>query len=279
MIFKKKFLNKTVVITGHTGFKGSWLSIWLKTLGANVIGISDNIPTNPSNFEASKIFNLIQDHRVDITNSEKINELIKKYAPDYIFNLAAQSLVRKSYEEPIQTFLTNAIGTANVLDAAKKLSKKVNCIMITSDKVYRNFEFKRGYHENDMLGGVDPYSASKGMAEIAIYSYVQTLMNDKNTNVRIAIGRAGNVIGGGDWATDRIVPDSINAWSKKRKVILRNAKSTRPWQHVLEPLSGYLLLGALLDDNLNLNGEAFNFGPPDKNDFSVLSLIEKMSNY
>ena len=278
-MFKKKFYGKTVIITGHTGFKGSWLSIWLHALGANVIGISNDVPTNPSNFEVSNIKDFIKDNRVDITNFKKIYGLIKKYSPDYIFNLAAQSLVSKSFEDPLETFSTNAIGTANILEAAKKLNKKINCIMITSDKVYRNFELKRGYHENDIIGGKDPYSASKGMAEIAIYSYIQSLKSKQKNNLRIAIGRAGNVIGGGDWASDRIVPDSINAWSKKKEVKIRNPQSTRPWQHVLEPLSGYLLLGALLDDDKSLSGQAFNFGPPDKNDYSVQSLIEEMSKY
>ncbi len=279
MILKKKYNGKTVIITGHTGFKGSWLSIWLHYLGANVIGISNNIPTKPSNFEASNIFNCVKDYRFDITDNQKISELIKKHEPDFIFNLAAQSLVVKSYEEPIQTFLTNAIGTINILDAVKKLNKKINCVMITSDKAYRNFELKRGYHEEDIIGGKDPYSASKGMAEIAIYSYFQSFFNDQSSKVRVAIGRAGNVIGGGDWAPDRIVPDCMNAWSNQKKVKIRNPKSTRPWQHVLEPLSGYLLLGLLLDDDVNLNGEAFNFGPPEENDYSVKSLIEQMSKY
>ena len=277
MYFLNKYKNKNVIITGHTGFKGSWLAVWLNLLGANVTGISNNIPTCPSNFEASNIKKNIKEYRVDITDRKKIIDIIKKINPDFVFNLAAQSLVRRSYEFPADTFLTNAIGSINILEAVRLNNKKTNCIMITSDKVYLNKELKRGYVENDTIMGKDPYSGSKSMAEIAIHSYVQSFF--LNSSISVVTARAGNVIGGGDWAEDRIVPDSIKAWSKNKEVIIRNPDSTRPWQHVLEPLSGYLLLGALMNDKPELNGKSYNFGPPDKNDFSVKILIETMSNY
>ncbi len=279
MIFKEKYNNKKVIVTGHTGFKGSWLSIWLNYLGAEVIGIADSIPTEPSNFNASNVSQLIEDHRIDICDKEKVSEIVSSYSPDFIFNLAAQSLVRESYSSPLDTFMVNSIGTANILDAVKKNNKRINCIMVTSDKVYRNNELLRGYNEEDTIGGKDPYSASKGMAELVIYAYCQSFFQNNESRIRVASARAGNVIGGGDWATDRIVPDCISAWSKKENVKLRNPNSTRPWQHVLEPLSGYLLLGAMLDNYKKFSGEKYNFGPPDKNDFSVSYLIREMSDY
>ncbi len=278
MNLKDKYSNKTVIVTGHTGFKGSWLSIWLYALGANVIGISNDIPTDPSNFKVNNLKKIITDLRLDIENENKVSEIIKNYKPDYIFNLAAQSLVRESYFSPLKTFKTNAIGSANILNSVRELKKRVNCVMITSDKVYRNFELKRGYKEDDIIGGKDPYSASKGMAELIIYAFYESYFNNSEF-VRLSVGRAGNVIGGGDWANDRVVPDGMRAWSKNSTLKLRNPDSTRPWQHVLEPISGYLLLGALLDENPNLNGENFNFGPPNENDFSVKELIELMSKY
>ena len=277
MQFENVYKDKVVLVTGHTGFKGSWLSIWLHQLGAKVIGVSDNVPTTPSNYEVSKIDSFIEDIRADIKNTEAITKIIADTKPNYVFNLAAQSLVRESYISPVETILTNAIGSINVLTAILKCKHRVNCVMITSDKVYRNDEIKRGYVENDIIGGKDPYSASKGMAEIAIHSFYESYFNDPKNYSKIAVARAGNVIGGGDWAMDRIVPDCINAWSKNDTVKLRNPNSTRPWQHVLEPLSGYLLLGSYLENDLNFNGEKYNFGPPNENDFSVMHLIREMS--
>lgn len=279
MLFKNKYKNKKVIVTGHTGFKGSWLSIWLNQLGADVTGISDQIPTNPSNYEVSKIKNFVNDIRIDIRNTQNVFKIVEDIKPDYIFNLAAQSLVRNSYVSPVETILTNAIGSVNILNAVRKCDRKTNCIMITSDKVYRNDEIKRGYTENDIIGGKDPYSASKGMAEIAINSFFESYFDNIENGSKVAIARAGNVIGGGDWAKDRIVPDCINAWSNKKSVKLRNPDSTRPWQHVLEPLSGYLLLGSYLDEHDNFNGSKYNFGPPSENDFDVKELIKKMSSF
>lgn len=276
---KKIFNNKIVIVTGHTGFKGSWLSLWLSMLGAKVIGISKNIPSQPSNFESiSKNIDII-DMRIDITDTKLISNAIKEYQPDFIFHLAAQALVRPSYEFPVETFTTNAIGTASVLDGLRMLKKKVTAVMITSDKAYDNVEWVWGYRETDKLGGKDPYSASKGMAELAIRSYFESFFNKNDSNVRIGITRAGNVIGGGDWAVDRIVPDCMNAWSKGDTVDIRSPNATRPWQHVLEPLSGYLHLAANLSNSSSLTGEAYNFGPTAEQSYSVGALIDEMANY
>ena len=273
------FKNKTVLITGHTGFKGSWLSIWLMHLGANVVGISKNEVSSPSNFSVSNISNIIDDRRLDIRDTNAVKVLVEKVQPDFVFHLAAQALVRPSYENPIETMTTNAIGTSNVLDALRALDKKVVAVMITSDKVYDNVEWEWGYRETDRLGGKDPYSASKGMAELAIRSYVESFFNSPDSNVRVGITRAGNVIGGGDWAVDRIVPDCMNAWSNNKKVDIRNPNATRPWQHVLEPLSGYILLATELSTSNIKHGEAYNFGPSSDQSYSVRDLINEMSKY
>jgi len=274
----KIYNGKTVLVTGHTGFKGSWLSLWLDSLGANVIGLSNNIPCTPSNYEASGVDERVVDIRVDIRDSEKVKEIVLNYKPDFVFHLAAQALVRPSYEFPLETFSVNAMGTANVLNALCSLNKSVVAVMITSDKAYDNVEWVWGYRETDSLGGKDPYSASKGMAELVIRSYVNSFFN-KEDNVRIGITRAGNVIGGGDWAKDRIVVDCMKAWANSESVDIRSPNATRPWQHVLEPLSGYLVLGAELQRSIEKHGEAYNFGPPAHNNYSVQMLIEEMSKY
>jgi len=272
------YKGKTIIITGHTGFKGSWLSIWLSSLGAKVIGLSIDIPCQPSNFEVNELNNIIDDRRVDIREAEKVREIIHKEEPDFIFHLAAQALVRRSYENPLDTILTNAYGSSSILDGLRDFEKKVTVVMITSDKAYDNVEWPWGYRETDNLGGKDPYSASKGMAELAIKTYIESFFR-KNNNITIGIARAGNVIGGGDWAEDRIVPDCIRSWSNNLPVDIRNPLSTRPWQHVLEPLSGYLALGAALTSEQNLHGEAFNFGPSIDQNYSVKELINEMKKY
>jgi CDP-glucose 4,6-dehydratase len=272
----KCYSGKTVLITGHTGFKGSWLSAWMLSLGARVVGLSNDIPTKTSHFEALKLGTLVEDLRVDVRDSVAVKKAVKIHQPDYVFHLAAQALVRPSYETPLDTIATNALGSASVLDALRGLDKPIVVVMITSDKAYDNVEWTWGYRETDSLGGKDPYSASKGMAELAIRTYVESFFKKVDSNVRLGIARAGNVIGGGDWAVDRIVPDCMISWSQGKTVEIRNPVATRPWQHVLEPLGGYLILGAHLTENAGLNGEAFNFGPPSNQNHTVEELIEEM---
>lgn len=279
MFLKKYFNQKTVLVTGHTGFKGSWLSIWLHSLGSKVIGVSSDIPTNPSHFETANLKDKIKDIRLDVSNQSAFRDILTESRPDYIFHLAAQPLVRLSYNEPFETLFANAIGTTSVLDALRFVDKQTVVVMITSDKAYDNLEWTWGYRECDRLGGKDPYSASKGMAELAIRSYVESFFRGGDNHVRIGVGRAGNVIGGGDWALDRIVPDCIRSWADSKAVEIRNPFATRPWQHVLEPLSGYLSLAANLYNNAELHGEAFNFGPPAEQNHPVGNLVELMTHY
>lgn len=275
-LLEDTFKNKTVLVTGHTGFKGSWLSAWLNLLGAKVVGCSIDIPSEPSNFLASKMEEFTEDNRLDIRDIQAVKEVVKNANPDFIFHLAAQSLVRPSYLNPLDTLSINAMGSANILESLRELDKDAVAIMITSDKAYDNVEWSWGYRETDKLGGKDPYSASKGMAELAIRSYLESYFNNSNSKLRIGIARAGNVIGGGDWAKDRIIPDCIRAWSKENTVEIRSPNATRPWQHVLEPLSGYLLLACNLSQSRKNHGEPYNFGPSSKNNYSVGQLIDEI---
>ena len=275
MILKKEFRNKKVIITGHTGFKGSWLSAWLILLGAKVIGISDDFTTNPSHFKSLKIKKKIKHYSEDIRNRKMIKKIFMKHEPDFVFHLAAQPLVKTSYIDPVKTFETNMLGTLNILESLRLLKNKCTAVIITSDKVYKNFEIKRGYRETDKLGGYDPYSASKASAELILQSYIKSYFFKKK-NILIGIARAGNVIGGGDWSEDRLIPDCIKSWSKNKTVLLRNPQSTRPWQHVLESLWGYLLLSLKLKKNKKLHGEAFNFGPDNKSNHDVYSVVKLM---
>ena len=278
-MFGSTFKNKKVLITGHSGFKGSWLSIWLSHLGAKIFGVSDSVVSNPSNYLVCSIPDFVNDFKIDIRDGDKVKSLMKEIQPDFIFHLAAKALVKQSYNNPIDTFTSNVIGTVNILDSLKDIDKKITIVMITSDKVYDNLEWPWGYRENDRLGGKDPYSASKGMAELSIRSYVNSFFGTASSNIRVGIARAGNVIGGGDWAADRIVPDCMVAWSNDKTVKIRSPHSTRPWQHVLEPLSGYLCLAQNLNLNNENHGEAYNFGPPADQNYSVGKLIEEMSKY
>ncbi len=273
------FNNSKVLVTGHTGFKGSWLAAWLNHLGAQVTGLSVDVPTDPSNFVVSNICGFVEDHRIDVCDAAQVSQVVRKCQPDFVFHLAAQALVRPSYENPLQTFKTNALGSANVLDALRQLEKPVVAVMVTSDKAYDNVEWVWGYRETDPLGGKDPYSASKGMAEIAIRAYVESYFKHPDSNVSVGIARAGNVIGGGDWAKDRIVPDCVRAWSGKKAVDIRNPEATRPWQHVLEPLSGYLTLGMELYENGDRHGNAYNFGPHASQNHTVREVINEMARY
>jgi len=277
-LFDNIYKGKTVLVTGHTGFKGSWLVTWLLSIGANVVGLSKGVPTSPSYYESSSMENNIKDYRIDVCDINKVRQLIVECQPDFVFHLAAQALVRPSYENPLETITTNAIGTANILNALRAIDKFVVAVMITSDKAYDNVEWVWGYRESDRLGGKDPYSSSKGMAELAIRTFVESYFNS-SSNVRVGITRAGDVIGGGDWATDRIVPDCIRAWALNKTVDIRSPQATRPWQHVLEPLSGYLLLGTQLFENNNIHGEAYNFGPSANQNYPVCELIDEMAKY
>ncbi len=278
MNLKKIFKNKKVIVTGHTGFKGSWLTLCLKYLGAEVLGISKNIPTKPSNFISSKVYKGIKSKKINIKDFKKVKKIINQFKPDFIFHLAAQSLVNTSYKDPRDTWQTNLIGTINVLDSIRYLNKKVIAVIITSDKAYKNVEKKEGYKETDLLGGEDPYSASKSSAEIAIQSYYKSYLKRKK-NIFLGVARAGNVIGGGDWSKDRLIPDCVRAWSKGKTVFIRNPKSTRPWQHVLEAVWGYIFFSAKLNFISNLNGQAFNFGPNTSKNFKVIDVIKVIKKY
>jgi CDP-glucose 4,6-dehydratase len=269
------FKNKKVLVTGHTGFKGSWLCAWLKQLGAEITGMSDSVPTEPAHFE---VLDGIVDHdiRVDIRNKNEVVENIIKHSPDFIFHLAAQPIVFDAYNDPFETFEVNAMGTASVLEYLRNSSGECNAVFITSDKCYDNIEWTYGYRESDRLGGKDPYSGSKGAAELVIKSYFESFISKLAPKIKIGVGRAGNVIGGGDWAPFRIVPDCVRSWSIDEKPEIRCPQATRPWQHVLEPLSGYLALASELHGSSKHNGEAFNFGPPATQNHSVRELVEEI---
>jgi len=274
-VFRNVYNGKKVFITGHTGFKGAWLTQWLLDLGAEVAGYSVDIPTNPSLFEDLSLSKEIDHHIGDVRNIEELSSKIENFDPDFLFHLAAQALVRDSYDDPVGTFATNAIGTANVLNSIRNCGKLKAAVFVTTDKVYENFEWPYGYRENDRIGGNDPYSASKGAAEIIFHSFYRSFFNSDSCP-KIASARAGNVIGGGDWAKDRIIPDAVRAWKNGESLVIRNPKSTRPWQHVLEPIGAYLWLAAEMTHRKEINGEAFNFGPPPEVNQSVEALLSSM---
>ena len=278
-MFLNLYKNKKVLITGHTGFKGSWLTTWLVKLGANVVGVSNEIPTYPSMFEELKLKDQIKHYEADIRDLVKIREIITNENPEFLFHLAAQAIVSKSYDNPMDTISSNVMGTTNLLETLRISNRQCIAIIITSDKVYDNVEQPWGYKENDPMGGKDIYSGSKGAAELIFKSYYNSFFKLAESNVRLAVARAGNVIGGGDWAKDRIVVDCMKAWSEKNSVEIRSPEATRPWQHVLEPLSGYLNLGQKIYNDKNFNGEAFNFGPRAEQNQTVKQLLEDLSKY
>jgi len=275
---KNIFRNKKVLITGHTGFKGSWLTLWLSMFGAKIMGISKDIPSKPSHFEELKISKKIIDLRFDINNFKKLKKNIHNFKPDFIFHLAAQPLVNISYKNPLATWHSNLIGTLNLLESVKLLKKRCICVIVTSDKCYRNYEWNRGYKETDELGGDDPYSASKGAAEIAIRSYIKSFLNNSN-KYRIATARAGNVIGGGDWNHGRLIPDCVISAQSNKTTKIRNQNSTRPWQHVVELIYGYLKLSVYLKKNKLTHGESFNFGPNKTKSRKVKEILREMQKH
>jgi CDP-glucose 4,6-dehydratase len=250
--------GKRVLVTGHTGFKGAWLALWLQQLGAEVTGIALSPSTRPNLFELANVSAGIQSHFCDICDAQTLASLIKAAQPEIVLHLAAQALVRASYREPLSTFATNVMGSAHVLDALRGLPTVRVAVMVTTDKVYRNQEHCYPYREDETLGGHDPYSASKAASELVIASYRDSYLAQQG--VAVATARAGNVIGGGDWSEDRLIPDAVRAWSSGQPLVIRNPQAIRPWQHVLEPLSGYLTLAQKLWEQPALAG-AYNFGP------------------
>ena len=273
--------NKRVLITGHTGFKGSWLSLWLHNAGANVTGMSLDLLPCPSLFQQLDLENQITHITGNICNYQLLDSVIREFSPEVVFHLAAQPLVRQSYLSPRETWQTNVMGTVNLLESLRSLSKPCAAVIVTTDKVYKNKEWVYGYRENDELGGKDPYSSSKSAAEIAVASWRSSFCgSDQHQNIylRIASARAGNVIGGGDWAEDRIVPDAIRALSSGQEIKVRNPLSTRPWQHVLEPLSGYICLAEALTDSKEFSTE-FNFGPNLEANRTVESLVQSVLHH
>jgi len=275
MILEDCYKGKKVLLTGHTGFKGSWLTLWLKKLGADVYGYALPPYTELDNFVTCELESEIIHQEGDVTDSTALIAYFNKVQPDIAFHLAAQPLVLLSYQDPFGTFQTNLMGTVNFFEAVRKTPSVKVAINITSDKCYDNKEWVWGYRENDPMGGKDPYSASKGCSELLTNSYLHSFFN-KEGGCLIASARAGNVIGGGDWAADRIIPDYFRAYKKGEKLLIRNPSATRPWEHVLEPLSGYLTLGAkLLSEGRKFTG-GWNFGPEDTSNYSVEELIQKI---
>lgn len=268
--------GKRVLVTGHTGFKGGWLTFWLKRMGAEVTGLSLPPHTCPSFFELAKIKTDVESHICDIRDLESTEEIIKRANPEIVFHLAAQPLVRKSYENPIDTYNINIMGTANILESLRKCNDVRVAVMVTTDKVYKNFNHIWPFREGDTLGGHDPYSASKAASEIIIDSYRDAFF--KAQGVAIASGRAGNVIGGGDWSEDRLFPDAIRAWQSGSILEIRRPNSIRPWQHVLEPINSYLKLAEKLSSDSGLEG-GYNFGPGTGAESSVKHVIEMAKPY
>ncbi len=273
--------RKKVLITGHSGFKGSWLSLWLKQLGAQVCGISLQ-PEENSLFNQLELYTKIDNNFFeDINNLNKLKTIIREFNPDLVFHLAAQPLVIKSYKNPIETWETNVMGSLKILESLKQLQKKCAAILITTDKVYKNNEWDFGYRENDPLGGKDPYSASKAAAEIAISSWRDSYCgrgNVQNVHLSVATARSGNVIGGGDYSENRLIPDLIKSLDENKPIVIRNPQASRPWQHILEPLSGYLKLAEAMyqENDNNKYCEAFNFGPNITSNKTVKALLEEV---
>lgn len=278
MLSEAFWKGKRVFVTGHTGFKGAWVCLWLTRLGARVTGYALSPPTDPSLFELARVSELIESIEGDVTDQPALQRALVTAAPEVVIHMAAQSLVRYSYENPVETFATNVMGTVNLLESVRRAPSVKAVVMVTSDKCYHNEEWVWGYRETSRLGGADPYSGSKGCAELAIAAYRHSYFDPRTTPGCPAVGsvRAGNVIGGGDWAADRLVPDIIRSLLQNRPTLIRSPQATRPWQHVLEPLHGYLMLA----ERLYSQGEdfvgAWNFGPPEKSEKTVGWIIEQL---
>lgn len=271
MVNKEFWKDKKVFVTGHTGFKGSWLSIWLQHLGAEVCGYSLDAPTEPNNFTVSRTSANMLSILDDTRNRDSVFRVMQKFKPEVVFHLAAQPLVRESYSDPFTTYETNVMGTLNVLDAARQTPSVKSIVNVTTDKCYENKEWPWGYRENEPMGGYDPYSSSKGCSELLTSAF------KRSYDMPLASARAGNVIGGGDWANDRIVPDTLAAFSKNKPVVVRYPDAIRPWQHVLEPLSGYLTLAEKLYDN-NKYADSWNFGPNEDDAKPVRYILDYMKD-
>lgn len=277
--FGKVFSGKTVLITGHSGFIGTWTSSWLKLLGANIVGYSINIPTKPSMFEVIKLKNDITHIIGDVNNLKKLQKTIDEFKPSFVFHFAAQPLVRLSYEKPIETLQTNIIGTANILESIRNTSSVKSCVILTSDKCYKNIEKNYGYKEDDCLGGYDPYSSSKAGAELIISSYRNSFfkLQKEKSKIGIASVRAGNVIGGGDWGEDRLIPDCIKSLVLKKKILVRNPNAVRPFQYVLEPIYGIIKLAQQMCKYPEKFSTSWNMGPRAiKENIQVKQLVNKV---
>lgn len=267
--------EKKVFLTGHTGFKGSWMSLWLQQMGADVMGYALTPDSDPDLFTVAQVGEGMESEIGDIRDLEHITKSMNTFNPDILIHMAAQPLVRKSYVDPVETYSTNVMGTVNVLEAARKCPNLKAIVSVTTDKCYENKEWEWGYRENEPMGGHDPYSSSKGCAELVTSAYRRSFFNTPHT-AALASARAGNVIGGGDWAEDRLVPDILSAFAKAEPVIIRNPLATRPWQHVLEPISGYLVLAEALYTEGQTFAEGWNFGPNDEDCKPVNWILDKM---
>lgn len=268
--------GRRVFLTGHTGFKGSWLSLWLQSLGAELRGYSLAAPTTPALFNEARVARAMDSLQGDIRDTHALRNAMVSFKPEIVIHMAAQPLVRLSYSEPVETYQTNVMGTVNLLEAVRATDSVRGVVNVTTDKCYENREWVWGYRETDPMGGFDPYSSSKGCAELATAAYRQSFLQQGRT--ALASARAGNVIGGGDWAQDRLVPDILRAFEKNQPVTLRNPRSTRPWQHVLEPLSGYLTLAERLHEEGQRFAEAWNFGPADEDARSVEWIVQHVAS-
>ena len=280
-MFNDIYRQKKVFVTGHTGFKGSWLVLWLLNLGARVMGYSLEPPTQPNHYDLLSL--TLESILGDIQDLPRVNQSIQSFQPNIVFHLAAQSLVRRSYGNPVGTFETNVIGTVNVLEACRQTDSVKAAVIVTSDKCYDNQGWIRGYRENDPMGGHDPYSGSKGCAELVTASYRRSFFSvedyQKTHQTLVVSVRAGNILGGGDWGEDRLFPDIVRAASRNEKVLIRNPQAVRPWQHVMEPLAGYLLLGQqLLEGKKDFSG-AWNFGPGERGHKDVLAVVKELQSY